>query len=257
MTIKLYQGDCLKLLNQIESNSVDLILADLPYGTTANKWDSVIPMKPLFEQYKRIIKDHGAVLLFGMGMFGAQLITNAPKVMPYRYSWIWQKTMPVGFLNSHKMPLRSYENVYVFYKHLPTYHPQMRQGFKPYTRKGGDYRKQGDYHSQIKTTITSKGERYPIDVIKFSNGNNDNVHPTQKPVDLLEYLINTYTDNGMTVLDNTMGSGSTGVACVNLDRNFIGMELDSDYYQVAQERIQEAQKHNFDNSDPLKKTPAI
>jgi DNA modification methylase len=135
MTVKLLQGDCLNLLGGIKDNSIDLILADLPYGTTANKWDNVIPLKPLFEQYQRIIKDHGAVLLFGMGKFGADLIMNAPKKMPYRYDWVWQKPMPVGFLWSHHMPLRAHENIYVFYKHLPTYHPQMRTGFKPYKRR--------------------------------------------------------------------------------------------------------------------------
>lgn len=216
-----------------------MILADLPYGTTANKWDNVIPLKPLFEQYQRIIKPHGAVLLFGMGKFGAQLIVNAPKKLPYRYDWIWEKTKPIGFLWSHHMPLRAHEHIYVFYKHLPTYHPQMRFGFKPY--KGRYVKdKSGDNYNQTSGNYTprqSAGERFPIDVIKFNNGNNNNVHPTQKPAYLLEYLIKTYTDEGMTVLDNTMGSGSTGVAAVNLNRNFIGMELDKDYFEIAKQRI--------------------
>ena len=135
MTETLLQGDCLELLPTIQDNSIDMILADLPYGgMTANKWDIAIPLQPLFEQYERVIKDHGAVLLFGMGKFGASLIMNAPKKMPYRYDWIWQKTLPVGFLWSHHMPLRAHENIYVFYKHLPTYHPQMRTGFKPYVK---------------------------------------------------------------------------------------------------------------------------
>lgn len=133
MTEKLLQGDCLELLPTIQDNSIDLILADLPYQMTANEWDSMIPLQPLFKQYERVIKDHGAVLLFGMGKFGASLIMNAPKKLPYRYEWIWQKTLPVGFLWSHHMPLRLHENIYVFYKHLPTYNPQMRTGFKPYT----------------------------------------------------------------------------------------------------------------------------
>lgn len=127
MTETLLQGNCLELLKEVKTNSIDLILADLPYGMTANKWDSVIPLEPLFEQYQRIIKDHGAVLLFGMGKFGASLIMNAPSKMPYRYEWIWQKTMPVGFLWSHHMPLKAHENIYVFYKHLPTYNPQCEQ----------------------------------------------------------------------------------------------------------------------------------
>ena len=243
MSVKLLQGDCLELMKQIKDESIDLVLADLPYGMTANKWDSVIPLVPLLEQYKRIIKPHGAVLLFGMGKFGAQLIVNAPKKMPYRYDWVWQKTRPVGILWSHHMPLRTHENVYVFYKHLPIYTPQMRMGFKPYSGKGistgsSNYQKKiSVYPSRI-----SHGERYPIDVIKFSNDNNKNVHPTQKPVDLLRYLIKTYTDEGMTVLDNTMGSGSTGVAAVSLNRNFIGMELDDDYFKIAKERIEKADR---------------
>ena len=132
MTVKLLKGDCLELMKQIKDESIDLVLADLPYGMTSNKWDSVIPLAPLFEQYQRIIKPRGAVLLFGMGKFGAQLIMNAPKKIPYRYDWIWEKTLLVGFLNAKKMPLRAHENIYIFYKHLPTYHPQMRLGFKPY-----------------------------------------------------------------------------------------------------------------------------
>ena len=245
MTVKLLQGDCLNLLGGVKDNSIDLVLADLPYGMTANKWDSVIPLAPLFEQYQRIIKPHGAVLLFGMGKFGAQLIMNAPKKMPYRYDWIWEKTLPVGFLSSHHMPLRAHEQIYVFYKHLPTYHPQMRLGFKPYEKRDNYGYVSGNY-GQMRGGIKyqSAGKRFPIDVIKFSNGNPSNmVHPTQKPVDLLEYLIKTYTDEDMTVLDNTMGSGSTGVAAVSLNRNFIGMELDKDYFKIAQERILGSDKH--------------
>lgn len=241
MTETLLQGDCLELLPTIQDNSIDLILADLPYGgVTANKWDIAIPLQPLFEQYERVIKDHGAVLLFGMGKFGASLIMNAPKKMPYRYDWVWQKTMPVGFLWSHHMPLRAHENIYVFYKHLPIYNPQMRQGFKPY--KASENTIGTNYHSASGnfTPRLSNGDRFPVDVITFSNGNNHYVHPTQKPVDLLKYLIRTYTDEGMTVLDNTMGSGSTGVAAKQLNRNFIGMELDKEYFEIAKQRINEA-----------------
>ena len=242
VSVKLFKGDCLELLKQTRDESIDLVLADLPYGMTANKWDSVIPLAPLFEQYQRIIKPHGAVLLFGMGKFGAQLIMNAPKKLPYRYDWIWEKTKSVGFLWSHHMPLRAHENIYVFYKHLPTYHPQMRIGFEPYK---GHINDGGHNYSQLSGNYTpriSAGERFPIDVITFSNPNNKTVHPTQKPVDLLQYLIKTYTDEGMTVLDNTMGSGSTGVAAVSLNRNFIGMELDEKYFKIAKERIEKADR---------------
>ena len=239
MTEKLLHGDCLKLLPKIKDKSIDLILADLPYQMTKNQWDSMIPLQPLFKQYERILKDHGTVLLFGMGKFGAILIMNASKQLPYRYDWIWCKTHPAGFLNSHHMPLRAHENIYVFYKHLPTYHPQMGQGFKPYVdnrqkkRAGQNYGPVNGYCKPRK----SNGDRFPIDVITFSNGNNHTVHPTQKPVPLLEYLIRTYTDEGMTVLDNCMGSGSTGVAAKQLNRNFIGMELEYDYFNIAKERI--------------------
>ena len=240
MTETLLQGDCLELLGGVKDHSIDMILADLPYGMTANKWDSVIPLKPLFEQYQRIIKDHGAVLLFGMGKFGASLIMNAPKKMPYRYEWIWQKTLPVGFLWSHHMPLRSHENIYVFYKHLPTYNPQMRTGFKPY--KSSKNTSSANYHAPSGnfTPRKSNGDRFPTDVITFSNGNNHNVHPTQKPVELLQFLIKTYTNEGMTVLDNCMGSGSTGVAAKQLNRNFIGMELNKEYFEIAKQRIENA-----------------
>ena len=240
MTETLLQGDCLELLKEVKTNSIDLILADLPYGMTANKWDSVIPLKPLFEQYQRIIKDHGAVLLFGMGKFGASLIMNAPDKMPYRYEWIWQKTMPVGFLWSHHMPLRSHENIYVFYKHLPTYNPQMRTGFKPYKSSKNTSSANYQAPSGNFTPRKSNGDRFPTDVITFSNGNNHNVHPTQKPVELLQFLIKTYTNEGMTVLDNCMGSGSTGVAAKHLHRNFIGMELDKEYFEIAKQRIENA-----------------
>ena len=242
MTETLLQGDCLKLLPTIQDNSIDLILCDLPYGMTGNKWDSVIPLQPLFEQYERVIKDHGAVLLFGMGKFGASLIMNAPDKMPYRYEWIWCKTHPVGFLSSHHMPLRTHENIYVFYKHLPTYNPQMRTGFKPYKKPRINSHGSSNYSHPRGNCMPreSKGDRFPVDVITFSNDNNKTVHPTQKPVDLLQYLIKTYTNEGMTVLDNCMGSGSTGVAAKQLHRNFIGMELDPKYFKIAKKRIESA-----------------
>lgn len=188
MTETLLQGDCLKLLPTVQDNSIDLILCDLPYGVTANKWDSIIPLEPLFEQYERVIKDHGAVILFGMGKFGASLIMNAPKKMPYRYEWVWQKTMPAGFLWSHHMPLRAHENIYVFYKHLPTYNPQMRYGFKPYKSSHNTSGKNYCTPSGNYTPRKSSGDRFPVDVITFSNDNNKTVHPTQKPVDLLKYF---------------------------------------------------------------------
>lgn len=241
MTETLLQGDCLKLFGKVPDHSIDLILADLPYGMTANKWDTAIPLKPLFKQYERVLKEHGALLLFGMGKFGANLIINAPTKLPYRYEWVWEKTRPAGFLWSHHMPMRAHENIYVFYKHLPTYHPQMRTDFEPYKAKrlpssGSNYQ----LPSGTGMSRESKGDRFPVDVITFSNDNHKTVHPTQKPVELLKYLIKTYTDEGMTVLDNVMGSGSIGVAAKQLNRNFIGMELNKKYFDIAKQRIENA-----------------
>ena len=214
-----------------------MILADLPYGTTHNKWDFKLPLTDLFNEYERVLKDNGAVVLFGLGRFGAELIMHAPKKMPYRYSWIWRKTMPVSFLNSHRAPLRAYETLYVFYKHLPTYNPQMRYGFKPYKQRN-EANHTKNYGSFGTTISTSKDKRYPINVLDFINGNSHIGHPTQKPVDLLEYMIKTYTNDGDLVLDNTMGSGSTGVAAVKNNRRFIGMEMNEEYFKIAKERIE-------------------
>ena len=228
----LLQGDCLELMKNISDKSIDLILCDLPYGTTQNKWDTVIPFDKLWEQYNRIIKDNGAILLFSQMPFGANLIMSNPKM--FRYEWVWEKDNGTGFLNAKKMPLKKHENILVFYKHLPTYNPQMREGFNPYynVRKNPDSSNYGDYKA---TPSSSDGTRYPIDIIKFNR--DKGLHPTQKPVALLEYLIKTYTNEGDTVLDNCMGSGSTGVACKNTNREFIGMELDEKYFKVACERL--------------------
>ena len=224
MTIKLMQGDCLELMKDIPDKSIDMILCDLPYGTTSkNKWDSRIPFDGLWKAYNRIIKDNGAILLFGQPPFSSELIVSNKKM--FRYEWIWQKTLPQGFLNSNKMPLRATENVSVFYKKLPMYNPQMKDG-KPYDKgicKANRTMNYGDFGETIGKNET--GRRFPTNVLAFSNGNHKNIlHPTQKPVALLSYFIKTYTNEGDTVLDNCMGSGSTGVACVNTNRNFIGIE---------------------------------
>lgn len=166
--IKLYHGDCLKLMPNIPDKSIDLVLADLPYGTTHNSWDSIIPMQPLWAQYKRIIKDHGAILLFGQEPFSSHLRLSAPKSIHFRYDWIWQKAEAQGFLNVRKMPMKAYEVVSVFYKHLPTYNPQRRYGFKKYLRKCKGYNR--NYGSVSKAPRQSKdGGRWPINIIKFSN----------------------------------------------------------------------------------------
>ena len=229
------QGDCLELMKEIPDKSVDMILCDLPYGTTKNKWDSVIPLNKLWKQYERMIKDNGAIVLFSQMPFSAELVHSNLKL--FKYEWIWQKDNGTGFLNAKKMPLKVHENILVFYKKLPLYNPQMRTGFKPYKCKQG--RHSTNYGAYEQGHITeSNGERYPIDIIKFKK--DSGLHPTQKPVELLEYLIKTYTNEGETVLDNCMGSGSTGVACINTNRNFIGYELDEKYFEIAEKRINEA-----------------
>lgn len=237
MNIDLKQGDCLELMKNIPDGSVDMILCDLPYGTTACKWDSVIPFEPLWEQYKRIIKDNGAICLFGSEPFSTLLRYSNLKI--YRYDWVWSKNRGTGLFNAKKMPMKSHEVVSVFYKKLPIYNPQMRLGFKAYKCKQG--KQSGAFGTSNKEIVTeNNGQRYPISVLEFNSTNGRNVHPTQKPVALLEYLVKTYTNEGDTVLDNCMGSGSTGVACVNTNRNFIGMELDKQYFEIAVQRIAEA-----------------
>ena len=231
--MKLLQGDCLELMKDIPDKSIDLILCDLPYGTTHNKWDNVIPMEPLWEQYNRIIKEHGAIVLFSQMPFGASLIMSNPKM--FRYEWIWEKNQAVGFLNAKKMPLRKHENILVFYKHLPTYNPQgLIKLDEPIQEEGRANRNGKNYGVADKSFIRTH-TNYPTDIITFSK--DAGYHPTQKPVDLLEYLIKTYTNEGDVVLDNCMGSGSTGVACKNTNREFIGMELDEKYFKVACERL--------------------
>ena len=235
--IELWHGDCLELMKDIPDKSVDMILCDLPYGTTHNKWDSVIPFEPLWEHYNRIIKDNGAICLFGQGLFTANLICSNKKM--YRYDLIWEKTKAGGFLNARRMPLQAHENISIFYKKIPIYNPQMEIG-KPYTKKSvtnGDGKNYGKFDRVGKTAVND-GTRFPRSVIKISNDNHKSLHPTQKPVALCEYLIKTYTNDGGAVLDNCMGSGTTGVACKHLNRKFIGIELDNTYFEIAKQRIE-------------------
>ena len=240
--IDLRQGDCLEVMKDIPDGSVDMILCDLPYGTTACKWDIVIPFEELWKQYNRIIKDNGAIVLFGSEPFSSKLRMSNLKM--YRYDWVWKKTIASNFALSKKQPQKKHENIIVFYKKQPTYNPQMEKG-NPYTDKrcaGTRNVVVGGEKVLKKTPIKNEGFRYPTTIQKFSNGNNNNVHPTQKPVALLEYLIKTYTNENETVLDNCMGSGSTGVACINTNRNFIGIELDEKYFKIAKERISSIRK---------------
>lgn len=196
----LYQGDCIEIMQGIPDESIDMILCDLPYGTTKNAWDTLIPFDALWTAYGRIIKPHGAIILFSQQPFTAELIMSNKKM--FRYEWIWQKANATGFLNAKKMPLKCHENVLVFYKKLPVYNPQMRTGFKPYRIKSGKQSK--NYGEQTTVETVSNGERYPIDIIQFAGVNMmdgaKTEHPTQKPVDLLEYLIRTYSTGGTSYL---------------------------------------------------------
>lgn len=236
--IDLKCGDCLEIMKEIPDKTIDMILCDLPYGTTKNKWDSIIDFEKLWKQYKRIIKENGAIALFGQMPFSAKIVSSNLEL--FKYEWIWEKTMATGFLNAKKMPLKSHESILIFYKKTPVYNPQMRTGYKPYKCSRGT--KNTNYGKFDNTYVSkSDGERYPIDIIKFKH-DNPKIHPTQKPVDLLKYLIKTYTNEEDLVLDNCMGSGSTGVACKILNRSFIGIELDKEYFKIAKNRINEEEK---------------
>lgn len=237
--ITLYHGDCLELLPIVESESVNLILCDLPYGVTArNKWDCCIDPDRLWQEYERVIKPNGAILLFGQDKFSATMMLSRPKL--HRYNLIWQKTTPTGFLNANRMPLRNHEDIMVFYKSLPTYNPQKTTGHvrKVSTAVHKRASTQSDDYGDYAPASYDSTERYPTSVLIFPTDKQKcALHPTQKPVALLEYLIRTYTNPGDTVLDNCMGSGSTGVACLNTGRQFIGMELDDEYFRIAHTRI--------------------
>lgn len=242
--INLYQGDCLEIMKEIKDKSIDMILCDLPYGTTQNKSDIIIPFEPLWKQYERTIKDNGAIILFAQGVFYIDLVNSNRKL--FRYDLVWDKCLVSGFLNAKRMPLRQHEQIAVFYKKLPTYNPQFTQG-KPLHSKGIAYtNKEIKNQNYGKFNITDdiragSTQKYPTSIIKFQKPHPSiTIHRTQKPIELLEYLIKTYTNENDLVLDNCMGSGSTGVACKNLNRNFIGIELDENYFNIAKERIDKA-----------------
>lgn len=245
---QLINSDCIEAMKSIPDASIDAIITDPPYGTTACKWDSVIDFKLMWEQLNRIIKPNGAIVLFSQSPFDKVL--GASNIKSLRYEWIWEKTKATGHLNAKKMPMKAHENILVFYKKLPTYNPQKTTGHKPvnsYTK----CIKKGTADGQVygKTGVVSGGgntDRYPRSVQVFaSDTQKSKLHPTQKPVELMEYLIKTYTNENETVLDFTMGSGSTGVACVNTKRNFIGIELDESYFNIAKSRIEESEYKLF------------
>lgn len=230
------QGDCLELMKKISDGSIDMILCDLPYGTTACKWDTVIPFEPLWEQYNRIIKDNGAIVLFGSEPFSTELRHSNLKM--FRYDWIWEKEQGANFMLCKYQPYKVHEIVSVFSKQRHTYYPQMTEG-KPYVSGKGT---SGDITGNVvKVQTKNNGTRYPRSIQFFTTDKaKGSKHPTQKPVALLEYLIKTYTNEGDIVLDNCMGSGSTCVAAVNTNRHYIGFELNEKYFQIAEMRIREA-----------------
>lgn len=241
----LMHGDCLELMKSIPDASVDMILCDLPYGTTACKWDSVIPFDALWEQYKRIAKPKSAIVLTASQPFTSAL--GASNLGDLKYSWYWRKTRATGHMNAKKMPMKDVEDVLVFYRAMPTYNPQGLKPMNKVQKNSASHIARGistDPTSVLTGGITAETwtqewTNYPRQVLDFAS-EGSTVHPTQKPVALMEYLIKTYTDEGDVVLDCVMGSGTTGVACANTGRNFIGMELDAGYFQIAKDRIHKA-----------------
>ena len=245
--VQLYKGDCLEIMKDIPDKSIDMILCDLPYGTTACKWDVIIPFEPLWKQYNRIIKDNGAIVLFGSQPFTSQLIISNPNM--FRYELIWDKKIGGAFVLANKRPLPKHENILIFYKKSPTYNPQMTdakpENIRP-INKGTSQSEAIPVAGGVAKSSKSynKNKRFPTSILECSSkiaecNPINRVHPTQKPVFLLEWLIKTYTNEGETVLDNCMGSGSTGVACLNTNRKFIGIEKDDKYFDIACNRINE------------------
>lgn len=240
MSYTLWNEECLQAMKCIPDGSVAMVLCDLPYGTTQNKWDSVIDLPSLWLAYKRVCKPNAAIVLTAQTPFDKVL--GCSNLVMLRYEWVWLKNVATGFMNANKMPMKSHENVLVFYAELPTYNPQKTVG-KPYKTKrtgrvdtGVNY---GEVGIKVRTDTVNAGERLPQTPLSFDRDSGA-LHPTQKPVALMEYLIKTYTNESELVLDNTMGSGTTGVACGNLGRRFIGIEQDEKYFQIAQARVSAA-----------------
>lgn len=230
-------GDCLEKMKEITDGSVDMVMADLPYGTTQNKWDSVIPLEPLWREYRRVCKPSAAIVLTASQPFTTTLITS--NLANFRYCLVWDKKGTTGFQTAKLMPLRRHEDIVIFYSAKPTYRPTMEVRGKP-RKKGGSKVDNGCY-GELRSTESFNNEYYPTSIVEVSNaGKSGKVHPTQKPVALMEYLIRTYTNEGETVLDNAMGSGTTGVACANTGRRFIGIERDETYFAIAKKRIDDA-----------------
>lgn len=247
---RIYLGDCLDVMQDIPNKSIDAIICDLPYQVLNKsnpnaKWDKIIPFEPLWKQYERIIKDNGAIILFAQGMFTAQLMMSNPKL--WRYNLVWDKVLKTGFLNANRMPLRQHEDICVFYKLLPIYNPQMKK-VPPHKRnhsKGNMATPTQNrcYGKFVETPTIISDEKFPTSIISIPKQHikGKSYHPTEKPIELLQYLIRTYTNENDVILDNTMGSGSTIVACIKEKRQWIGIEKDEKYFEIAKQRIQEEQ----------------
>jgi site-specific DNA-methyltransferase (adenine-specific) len=246
MKIDLYNANCLEQMKEIPDSSVDMVLTDPPYGTTACKWDSVIPFDPMWEQLKRVTKKNGAIVMTASQPFSSVL--GASQIKMLKYCWYWRKSRPTGHMNAKKMPMKDIEDILVFYSASPTYNPQGVISLGKIQKNSASHIARGvtsDATSVVAGGITRKEytqsfTNYPRQLLEFASSGST-VHPTQKPVALMEYLIKTYTNEGGTVLDFTMGSGTTGVACVNTNRSFIGIELDPEYFRIAKDRITDAE----------------
>lgn len=249
-SIWLMKGDCLERMKEIPDCSVDAIICDIPYGTVKCKWDIIIPFTSMWDELERVIKDSGAILLFGNEPFSSTLrVSNLPL---YRYDWYWEKNSASNFFNMKNQPAKNTENISVFYKTKPTYNPQYEAG-KGYSAVTGEIKgEQQDYTAKKKTNLGNDGTKYlPKCIIKnIKILQRNKIHQTQKPVELMEYLIKTYTNEGETVLDFTMGSGTTGVAAKNLNRNFIGIEMDDGYFDISKDRIIGTESHKIGEISP-------
>ena len=240
--IKLYQGDCLEVMQQIKDKSIDMVCCDLPYGTTKCKWDTVIPFDKLWEQYERIIKNNGAIILFGKQPFTSDLINSNRKL--FRYELIWEKTRAGNSMQVCKQPSAIHENILVFYKNQPTYNDIKFKVDEKYIDKRKSIRNSfynSEHYSGVMKRKADDGWRHPQSILPFNSVWEKGMHPTQKPVELMKWLIRSYTNEGDLVLDNCMGSGTTGVACKKFGRNFIGIELEKEYFDMAEKRISECE----------------
>ena len=240
MTYELHHGDCLEVMRDIPDKSVDMILADLPYGTTSCKWDTIIPFEPLWYQYERVIKDNGAIVLTAVQPFSSALVSSNFK--GFKHEWIWEKERGTGFQVARYRPMQKHEHILVFSKggERVNYYPIKEKLEKPLKKRSAWTKSGSSPLANISDYEIIYTDRYPLSILEFPRDNKNRIHPTQKPVALFEYLIKTYTNEGDTVLDNVMGSGTTGVACLNTNRKFIGIELDETYFNIAKERINNA-----------------